>query len=212
MADEKKNPLGPVGEQVRVNLERLRTGRGLSKKDVSDRAASLGRPIPPLGVSRIEAGSRRVDADDLVALGLVLNVSPAALLLPPEWSDEMVALAPDWEVRAKVAWQWVEGRAPASKYGEDDVAVVDDDDDAEAAYWRQREEYEALTHPPQRRRTARHPANRAAQALSKAVDQVAAAEAAGDADRATAALERARASIKQLQAALELAELALKER
>jgi transcriptional regulator with XRE-family HTH domain len=78
-----KNPLGPVGHQVRQNVERLRVERRLTKKDLSDRTGAAGRTVPPLAIARIEAGTRRVDADDLSVLAMVLDVTPAMLLEEP---------------------------------------------------------------------------------------------------------------------------------
>ncbi|MGN7136430.1 helix-turn-helix domain-containing protein [Streptomyces pseudogriseolus] len=113
MADDKKNPLGPSGEQVRVNLKRVREARGMTKKQLADRVQELDRPIPPLGISRIEAGTRRVDADDLVALSVALRVSPMTLLLP--WSDRADAPAEVTAagvVPAAAAWLWADGVRP----------------------------------------------------------------------------------------------------
>jgi len=63
-------------------VERLRKVRGLSLRDLSARMADAGRPILPIGLSRMANGRRRVDADDLAALAKVLEVDPAALLVP----------------------------------------------------------------------------------------------------------------------------------
>ncbi|MFC9874340.1 helix-turn-helix domain-containing protein [Nocardia salmonicida] len=79
---EKKNPLGPTGETVRANIARHRAGLNLGYAELSRQLEALGRPIPVLGLSRIEKGERRVDADDLMALAVVLDVPPADLLLP----------------------------------------------------------------------------------------------------------------------------------
>ncbi|WP_330354462.1 helix-turn-helix domain-containing protein [Streptomyces chartreusis] len=109
----KRNPLGPVGEVVRQNVETLREEQNLSLVGLSRRLAELGRPIPTLGLSRIENGERRVDADDLVALAAALGVSPVTLLLPREDPAKPVALAehltaPSWQV----AWRWMHGEVP----------------------------------------------------------------------------------------------------
>ena len=200
---------GPTAAQVAANVERIRKARQLHQKDLSVRLGEIGRPMLPTVISKIERGERRVDVDDLVALAIALNVSPAALLLPPEWDDSWVKLTPDHEVRAKVAWQWIEGRAPASKFGEDDVAAVEDDDDSEREYWRQREEYEALTHPPQRRRASGHPVSRAGRTVSRAADAVAVAATTSDASRGRAALDTMQAGLVQLRGALGLAALKL---
>lgn len=98
---------------MRANVQRLRESAGLTKKELSERVGALGRSIPPLGVSRIEMGTRRVDADDLVALAVALNVHPAALLLPdtasPEMATEVTAIG---SVPARHAWEWAHGMRP----------------------------------------------------------------------------------------------------
>jgi transcriptional regulator with XRE-family HTH domain len=75
--------VGPVGDVLRGNLLRLRLRGGLTKVAVSERVRLLGRSIPPLAVARIEAGTRRVDADDLVALAAVFGVAAGRLLEAP---------------------------------------------------------------------------------------------------------------------------------
>ncbi|MDI2127942.1 transcriptional regulator [Yinghuangia seranimata] len=113
MADEKKNPLGPTGHQVRVNLARLREARGLTKKQLSDAVGELGRPIPPLGISRIESGTRRVDVDDLVALAIVLGVNVSTMLLPfTDDHAEIADLTGVGAVSADRAWDWADGAMP----------------------------------------------------------------------------------------------------
>ncbi|MFE9922278.1 helix-turn-helix domain-containing protein [Streptomyces sp. NPDC005774] len=123
MADERTTSLGPTGEQVRANVQRLRESAGLTKKQLSDRVGELGRAIPPLGISRIEMGTRRVDADDLMALTVALGVHPAALLLPPtarthdftasgEAVPTTVEITGAGEVAARAAWEWAHGMRP----------------------------------------------------------------------------------------------------
>lgn len=110
----KRNPLGPVGEAVRQNVKTLREEQNLSLAALSRRLSELvGRSIPTLGLSRIENGERRVDADDLVALAAALGVSPVTLLLPREDTRGPVPLAqhltaPSW----RVAWRWMHGEVP----------------------------------------------------------------------------------------------------
>ena len=123
MAEEKKNPLGPTGEQVRANVVRIREARGMTKKQLADRVQELGRPIPALGISRIEAGTRRVDADDLVALANALRVSPATLLLPwAERADDAVEVTAAGAVPAAAAWLWADGVRPLILSEADPVA------------------------------------------------------------------------------------------
>lgn len=78
----KKNPLSPTGDTVRGNVLRYRTRLNLGYAELARRLEELGRPIPVLGLSRIERGERRVDVDDLMALAVALGVSPTSLLLP----------------------------------------------------------------------------------------------------------------------------------
>lgn len=104
-----KNPLGPTGLTVQRNVKRLREQQNLSLAEVSRRLDKIGRKIPVLGLSRIEAGERRVDADDLVALAAVLRVSVPALLLPHQNPGGPVPLASRMSVDWRTAWNWMRG-------------------------------------------------------------------------------------------------------
>lgn len=73
---------GPVGRRVAENVRRLREERRLSLDELAAQLAELGRPIIPSSLSKLERGMRRVDVDDLEALGRALDVIPADLLLP----------------------------------------------------------------------------------------------------------------------------------
>jgi hypothetical protein len=76
----KKIDLGVFGLAVATNVRRFRGDT--SYAELSRRLEEVGRPIPPLGLRHLEAGNRRVDVDDLFALGMALDVAPLALLLP----------------------------------------------------------------------------------------------------------------------------------
>lgn len=100
---------GPIGRAVAANVRVVRERRQVSQQALSVRLADLGRPILSTGIAKIEAGDRRVDVDDLLALAAALNVSPALLLLPDGGEDDPVAVTerltrPAWSV-----WMWVEG-------------------------------------------------------------------------------------------------------
>ena len=82
MSEKKQMDLGPIGIAVAANVERLRDTQNLSYAELSRRLDELGRPIAPLGLTRIRDLKRRVDVDDLIALALALGVSPTTLLLP----------------------------------------------------------------------------------------------------------------------------------
>jgi hypothetical protein len=102
--------LGPIGLNVTRTVRKFREERRIGYAALSRRLADLGREIPPLGLRRIENGERRVDADDLVALALALDVSPLALLLPREHGSQLVADGDQWSWMA--IWLWGMGLRP----------------------------------------------------------------------------------------------------
>jgi transcriptional regulator with XRE-family HTH domain len=117
MTDKKPIQPGPIGLAVAHNVEKLRESQNLSYAELSRRLTELGRPIAPLGLTRIRDRQRRVDADDLVALALALDVSPATLLLPPEaLVGGANSTAPVTEGGAdyplRQIWSWLIAEAP----------------------------------------------------------------------------------------------------
>ncbi|WP_202129048.1 helix-turn-helix domain-containing protein [Pseudarthrobacter sp. ATCC 49987] len=95
-----------------TTMENLKRARGeMTYAELARRLAALGRPIPSLGLRRIEAGERRVDVDDLMALAVVLGVSPLALLLPHGGQSDTREFA-DKSVRNDQLWQWAIGERP----------------------------------------------------------------------------------------------------
>lgn len=118
----KKNELGATGATVAANVKRLREEQNLTYAELSRRLEATGRPVPVLGLSRVENGTRRVDVDDLMALAVALGVSPATLLMPNAATDsaqvEATALAEP--VAAKALWGWMraEDRPGSSNSGD----------------------------------------------------------------------------------------------
>jgi transcriptional regulator with XRE-family HTH domain len=120
MPEKKRIDLGPIGVAVATNIERLRESQNLSYAELSRRLDALGRPIAPLGLTRIRERERRVDVDDLVALALALGVSPTTLLLP--YSDASAeAGAADGKARVtdggeqyplSQVWRWFVAESP----------------------------------------------------------------------------------------------------
>jgi transcriptional regulator with XRE-family HTH domain len=110
-----KNPLGPSGRTVADNIERLRTRDNLTFAALAARLKGIGRPIPTLGLRKIEAGTRRVDADDLVALAAALGVTPPTLLMPDvEQTEDEVLITGTPPVSAARAWMWLGSNLPIS--------------------------------------------------------------------------------------------------
>ena len=114
--DKAPTPPGPIGAAVAANVEAHRAAQNLSYAALSRRLAELGRPIPALGLTRIRDGQRKVDADDLVALALALEVSPATLLLPPAPDEDaggtaLVTERGGYYPRRQI-WNWLISEAP----------------------------------------------------------------------------------------------------
>lgn len=109
---QKKNPLGPSGKTVADNIRRLRGEMQYVK--LAAVLERLGRPIPTLGLRKIESYERRVDVDDLVALSVALGVSPITLLLEPQETPAdavpVTAYPPDDIVRGDLLWNWLTAR------------------------------------------------------------------------------------------------------
>jgi transcriptional regulator with XRE-family HTH domain len=114
--DKKRIDLGPIGTAVAANVERLRDDQNLSYAELSRRLTELGRPIAPLGLTRIRDRQRRVDVDDLVALALAFDVSPATLLLPDSSVGSSEGKAPVTEggddYTRRQIWNWLTVEAP----------------------------------------------------------------------------------------------------
>lgn len=146
--------LGPIGRYVISNLEYLRNARRLTYRELSERLSRLGRPIPTLGLSRIEKGDRRVDVDDLVALAVALGVNPSALLLPsgergnPRVPADVIALTSELQVKLTDAWEWADGQAPVANTGQ----APNDFENTARPTWLHREIFRAEELPEKRRR------------------------------------------------------------
>lgn len=115
--------LGDTGEAVRSNIRRIRDEvLRIPVTELSRRLGELERPIPPLGLRRIEDGTRRVDTDDLTAIAVALGVSPATLLMPHANVDGVEAQSPDdltqpitglsEPITALRMWDWIGGESP----------------------------------------------------------------------------------------------------
>lgn len=78
--------IGPVGTEVAHNIAALRSRANMTLRALSAAMATAGRPIPVLGIRRMELKQRRVDVDDLTALAEVFEVSIKSLLQGPTCS------------------------------------------------------------------------------------------------------------------------------
>jgi transcriptional regulator with XRE-family HTH domain len=101
-------PRGPISGYVVENVKRLRAERRWSLAELSDEMEKAGRPMLASGLHRLEQGKRRIDVDDVVALGIAFDKDPVTLLLPPK-ADGVVRLTVEREVSAELAWAWMRG-------------------------------------------------------------------------------------------------------
>lgn len=81
--------IGEAGQRVARNVKRLRRQQHLSAAAVSTKLGEIGRPIPELGVRRIESCKRRVDIDEIVALATVLQVPADRLAFDDDLNIEV---------------------------------------------------------------------------------------------------------------------------
>lgn len=118
-ASRKSARLGPTGEAVRLNIRRIRDAQGISGSNLSKRMHNAGRPIPLVGIQRIESGERRVDVDDLVAFALVLGVTPITLLMPEttEVLERVEVTGRSGDLTAGGLWGWLTARWPIRSGG-----------------------------------------------------------------------------------------------
>ncbi len=136
--------LGATGEQVRMNVRRLRERLGLSQSQLARLTAATSRPLAATAINEIENGARRVDVDDLVALAGALGVNPNALLMPDRVGDDHdVELSGIGTVNSSRAWQWARGYSPIRDNPE---SLADQNADLARATFRMRIEPRAL--PP----------------------------------------------------------------
>ena len=120
MAD-RRNPLAATGETVRFNVRRLREASNLGYAELARRLKANGRGIPELGLRRIEEGERRVDADDLVALAVALDVSPITLLMPSTSDADGIVAMSAGTATAHQFWGWLAAETPLTGDAPSDV-------------------------------------------------------------------------------------------
>jgi transcriptional regulator with XRE-family HTH domain len=117
--------IAQTGVCVAEGIQTLRKARGLSLQGLSDRLSALGRPIPLASLSKVENRTRRIDADDLVALAVALGVNPNRLLLPVD--GDVVTLTPALTAGLAEAWMWADGQAPLLAEGVPDPGQTTED-------------------------------------------------------------------------------------
>lgn len=120
----KSNPVGPVGARVATTVANRRTGQRMSKTELSHALAAIGRRMSLDVITKIEAGSRPIDVDDLFALALVFDTTPNALLLPVVDDSSPVHLTDNRSVDFAECWEWGRGEKALGESGELTVRAV----------------------------------------------------------------------------------------
>lgn len=101
--------LARTAEEIR----RLRKQQGLSAQKVADRTGELGQTVSRTTVADIENGRRKyISVAELLLLAAALNTTPAALVYPGPYTDEVEVL-PGAELPEGLAAQWFGGDLPA---------------------------------------------------------------------------------------------------
>lgn len=99
-----------TGKTVAANVQRLRVAHNLNIPELGRRLEGVGHPMTATSITRLEAGRRRIDVDDVMALSIVLGVTPVALLLPTSTADtDRAEITGAGEVGASVLWGWALG-------------------------------------------------------------------------------------------------------
>jgi molecular chaperone DnaK len=111
-------PVKVTGQRVARRIRELRLERALTLADLATRLARFDRSYTLSTLSRIEQGKRRVDADDLVAIALALDVPPNAILFPAdEHRETRTKLTANLEVDTAEVLRWAGSGATAGLNG-----------------------------------------------------------------------------------------------
>lgn len=117
----------PADQRVAKNVRRIRQSQGMTTAALSGRLEQLGRYLWPNAITRIEQGIRRVDAGDLMALAVALDVNPNALLLPARADKGTVPLTDQGaSVTSARGWEWACGERRLNRSGSPHTRQVAD--------------------------------------------------------------------------------------
>ncbi|MFM9634758.1 helix-turn-helix domain-containing protein [Streptomyces galilaeus] len=96
--------IGEAGERLAAAIATHRQRRGWDQRHLAEQVTAAGRAMSASVLGKVEAGSRRVDVDDLVAIAAALDVPPQQLLPGDDTavSDPFEAASAPGPVRARV--------------------------------------------------------------------------------------------------------------
>jgi transcriptional regulator with XRE-family HTH domain len=120
----------PVRQVVGQQVKHFRKKRGWSQQRLADEVTALGLSIDATTITRTENARRALTVEEFLALALVLNVQPAALITQDGTILEVTPEHQTWTA-SETVWEWFGGRQPI---GNDQRAYFDSvsDDEAES--------------------------------------------------------------------------------
>ena len=98
------NPAGITNTHVAQNIRSARQAIGMDLRTMSDGLNAAGRKLSSSGISKLEAGDRRVDVDDLTVIAYLLRTTPAALLTPPDEQTTLTGVPEGYEPEEIDRW------------------------------------------------------------------------------------------------------------
>lgn len=98
------NPAGITNTHVAQNIRTARQAIGMDLRTMSDGLKAAGRKLSTSGISKLEAGDRRVDVDDLTVIAYLLRTTPAALLTPPDEQTSLTGVPGGYEPEEIDRW------------------------------------------------------------------------------------------------------------
>ncbi|QCX75450.1 Helix-turn-helix protein [Streptomyces sp. YIM 121038] len=119
-----ESPPDPTAATVAENIRRARARRGKSTYELSALLTEAGHTVSQSALSRMERGLQRVTVSDLMALAVVLDVSPLGLLLPlGDDGAEAVDVTGGGTLPLHRAWSWAQGYEPLNPEGDPRTAA-----------------------------------------------------------------------------------------
>ena len=98
------NPAGITNTHVAQNIRAARQAIGMDLRTMSEGLKAAGRKLSTSGISKLEAGDRRVDVDDLTVIAHLLRTTPAALLTPPDEQTTLTGVPEGYEPEEIDRW------------------------------------------------------------------------------------------------------------
>ena len=107
------HPTQAIAERVAA----IRRYRGMTQEELAESMRDLGVRWQRVVIAKLESGRRSfLTVDELLALCLILEISPTDLLVPRDLDDDQPYLVtPRATARAANAREWIRGEDPCSR-------------------------------------------------------------------------------------------------